>query len=309
MKSRLVSVTGATGFLGTHLVQSFQRAGWRVRAIVRPGGLRPPPPGAEVRVSLLEHGPLAAAFDGSDAIVHAAGLTRARNRADLDLVNVGGTRAVVEAANSCQARLVHVSSQAAAGVGTVSRPAREADRPRPVNAYGRSKLASETVLRERSMVSWMIVRPAAVYGPGDRQFLPLLRLAKRGMFPLLGSPTFAFTLVYVEDVARAIVLAAESDAVQRETVFIGHAEPQFGRTYRPFRVPVGLTRIVARCGDAAWRFGCEPVLDSARLSELTAEGFVCAVDRARHALGFTAEVPLPEGLAQTVRWYRDRGWV
>lgn len=321
MNSRSVSVTGATGFVGRHIVEAFYQAGWRVRAIVRPGGQRPALANAEVCEAPLAHRPLASVIAGSDVIVHAAGLTRAGDAAALDRVNVGGTRAVVDAANDCRARLVHLSSQAAIGVGTIDRPARDADPPRPVNPYGRSKMQGERVVREHASIPWVILRPCAVYGPGDRQFLPLIRLAARGMFPLVGSPTFAITLVYVEDLARAVVLAAEHDEVQGDAMFIARAEPQtpeglwtamaehLGRPYRPRKVPVALARIVARGGDVSWRLGYRPILDSARLSELTAEGFVCTVDRARARLGFTAEVPLPEGLARTVRWYRDRAWV
>ncbi len=321
MKSRLVSVTGATGFLGPHIVEAFRRQGWHVRAIVRPGGARPAPPGAEVREAPLVARPLAAALAGSDAVVHAAGLTRGRDALTLDRVNVEGTQAVVEAANECGARLVHVSSQAAIGTGTIGRPAREDDVPRPVTAYGRSKLAGEAVVGDRATVPWVIVRPAAVYGPGDRQFLPLAKLARRGLFPKVGPPSFALTIVYVEDVARAIALVAEHGAADGQSLFIGHPVPetpesvlramavQIGRAYRPRRVATGWLRALARFGDVGWRLGYEPMLDSDRLSELTAEGFVCAIDRARDAAGFVATVPFEEGIARTVRWYRERGWL
>jgi nucleoside-diphosphate-sugar epimerase len=321
MKSRLVSVTGATGFLGLHTVEAFRREGWRVRAIVRPGRRRALPAGVEIREAALSAADLPPAIDGSDVIVHAAGLTRAADNSAFERVNVGGTGAVVEAANACRARLVHVSSQAAIGTGTIERPAREDDPARPINAYGRSKLGSERVLRDRAEVPWVIVRPSAVYGPGDRQFLSLLRLARRGIFPLVGPPDWAVTLAYVEDVARAIVLSAEAEAVSGTALFIGHPEPNrpdgvlraladlLGRPYRPRRVPGPLARMVARIGDVSWKVGHRPMLDSARLQELDAEGFVCAVERARDMLGFAAAVPLAEGLDRTIRWYRAQGWL
>jgi nucleoside-diphosphate-sugar epimerase len=322
MKSRLVSLTGATGFIGSHLATAYRSRGWRVRAIVRPGTLKPLPSGIDRRESALTAASLAHATAGSDVIVHAAGLTRARREDGFHVVNVLGTRAVVEAANACGARLVQLSSLAAIGPGTIERPARDTDPPRPVNAYGRSKLAGEMVIRESARVPWVILRPAAVYGPGDRAFLPLFRLAARGLFLLAGQRTMPFTFVHVDDVVRAVLLASEVEAGRGgDAMFIGHAEPHttegflrqvavsVQRPYRPVAVPRVLVRALATLGDLAWTLGRQPMFDSARLAELSSVGFVCSVERAREALGFTAAVTLPAGLEETVRWYRDRGWV
>ena len=252
-------------------------------------------------------------------VVHAAGLTHARHEADFRAINVSGTEAAVAAANATGARLVLVSSQAAIGIGTPDRPSREDDPPRPLNAYGRSKVAAEAVVMADARGPWAIVRPSAVYGPRDRQFLPLFRLASRGWFPLAADPAATFTLAYVEDVARAIVLAAA--AKQSHVLFVGHPEPNttedvmrglaevFHQRYRPWRVPAAVLGGLAWAGDLAWRVGARPPLDRSRLVELGAEGFVCATDRARAELGFTAAVGLREGLARTAAWYRDQRWV
>jgi nucleoside-diphosphate-sugar epimerase len=321
MRSRCVSLTGATGFLGQHIAQAFRAEGWRVRAIVRPGNAKAVPEAAEAREGeLLDAAALARAFDGSDVVVHAAGLVRARSARQLDLVNVVGTRAVVDAANAVGARLVHVSSLAALGPGTPRRPVREADTPKPVNAYGRSKLAGEAMVQQHARVPWMILRPSAVYGPADRGFLPLVRLARRGLFPLAAPGAMPFTFVYAADVAEAVRQAAVSNE-SGLAVFIGHAQPetteamlrgmaaQMGTRYRPLPVPSMIVRALAAAGDLVWALGGTPLLDSSRYAEFRAEGFVCDVSAARERLGFTAAVPLSEGLARTVRWYRERGWV
>jgi nucleoside-diphosphate-sugar epimerase len=321
MKSRLVSLTGATGFLGQHIAEACRDRGWQVRAIVRPGSPGSLLPGIERRESALAAGSLVKAVSGSDVIIHAAGLTRARNEDAFNVVNVLGTRAVVEAANACGVRLVQLSSQAAIGPGTIEQPARDSDPPHPVNAYARSKLAGEIVIRERARVPWIILRPSAVYGPGDRAFLPLVRLAVHGLFPLAMPRATPFTLVHVADVVRAVLLASDDEAASGDAMFIGHAEPHttesflhhlaavVERRYRPIAVPRFLVRATARLGDLGWAVGLEPSLDSARLAEFSAAGFVCSVAHARDALGFSAAVSLPAGLEQTVRWYRDRGWL
>jgi nucleoside-diphosphate-sugar epimerase len=321
MKSRLVSLTGATGFLGQHLAEAFRTRGWQVRAIVRPGTRKALPLGIEKREAALTGDALAGAVIGSDVIVHAAGLTRARDQHAFNLVNVAGTHAVVDAANACGARLVHLSSQAAIGPGTIERPARDSDPPQPVNAYARSKLAGEMVVRRQARVPWIILRPSAVYGPGDRAFLPVIRLAARGLFPLAMPRTTPFTFVYVDDVVRAVMLASDDEAGHGASMFIGHQQPHttetflrqiaraVGRRYRPIPVPGLLIRALAALGDLTWKLGGEPMIDSARLAEFSSVGFVCSTTNAHDALGFTAAVALPAGLEETVRWYRDRGWV
>ena len=320
MKSRSVSITGATGFVGWHMAEAFRLDGWRVRSIVRPGGVKPLPDDVERVEAALHPATLAAAIGESDVVVHAAGLTRAPDASAFEF-NVSGTRAVVAAVNATGARLVLISSQAAMGAGTISRPTREDDVPRPLTPYGRSKLAGEAVVRADARTPWTIIRPTAVYGPRDRQFLPIFRLAAHGIFLQVVPAATAFTFIYIDDLARGIVLAAEGEYASGQTLFLGHPDPLhaddllhtladvFGRPYRPWHVPDLVLRAFARGGQLAWKFGEVPWLDHARLTELGAEGFVCAVDLAREVLGFTAAVRLPDGLARTAQWYRERGWI
>lgn len=321
MKSRCVSLTGATGFLGGAIVRAARSRGWSVQAIVRPGNTRPVPEGARaIEADLRDGAALARAFTASDAVVHAAGRVRAPRPRDFSATNVEGTRAVVEAANAAGVRLVHISSLAAAGPGSAAAPVREDDPPRPVNAYGRSKLAGEHVVRDLARVPWIILRPSAVYGPGDRGFLPLARLANRGVFLLAAPAETAFTFLFVDDAAAAVVGALES-AADRDVLFVGHRRPgtagamlrawadACGRRYRPVAVPRPVLRAAALAGDLVWRLGGTPDVDSSRFAEFTAGGFVCDVTRAAERIGFTAGVPLPEGVARTARWYREQGWL
>jgi nucleoside-diphosphate-sugar epimerase len=325
MKSRSVSITGATGFLGWHFAEALRNAGWQVRAIVRPGNRKPLPSGVDsVEASLAGSSSAAAlahAIESSSVVIHAAGTTRALDEAAFQAGNVEATRTVVGAANETRARLVVISSQAAIGAATTERPSRESDQARPLNAYGRTKLAGEEVVRSSARVPWTILRPSAVYGPRDRQFLPLFRLASYGISPLVTAPTTPFTFVHIADLVRAVELASEGDRGAGETLFIGHQTPEtsddllrylagaFGRRYRPIRIPRTLVGLASRVGDVARTFGWQPLIDSDRLVELRAEGFVCAVDRARDVIGFTASIPLRQGVERTAQWYRSQGWV
>src|SRR3954468_5127835 len=137
MKSRSVSITGATGFLGFHLARAFQQGGWDVRGVVRPGNVKPLPDGVVPVQAPLARAWLEQALAGTDLVVHAAAAIRAPSEIAHTSTNVEGTRAVVEAANATGARLLHVSSVAAIGPASAAAPARENDQPHPVNAYGR----------------------------------------------------------------------------------------------------------------------------------------------------------------------------
>lgn len=317
--SRSAAVTGATGFIGWHLTTELRDRGWKVRAIVRPTSDRAVPEGVE-RVSAALHAKdLVEACDGVDVIFHLAAKLHGRSRQALDAVNVEGTRQVMTAASAVGARLVHVSSLAALGPSTPARPCQEDDEPRPVNWYGESKLAAEQLLRQ-SPAWWTILRPAVVYGPRDRQFLPLFRLAKLGLFLRPPRPEAAYNVVHVNDVVRAILAAAGADRARHQLLFVGGAEHPtgdeilqaiahaVGSVYRPISFPNAIVRAAAWAGDVTFGWGAPRSFDSERLKELLAEGFACRIDRARDIIGFAPSVTLAEGFAALADWYRQERW-
>jgi len=316
-----VAVTGATGFIGRHLAAALAARGVAVTAIVRPGSRHAPPPDVRVVRAPLDETALRNAFAGADAVVHLAGVVAAVDARTFMAVNTEGTRAVARAARDAGARLIHVSSLAAAGPAAASAPHREDDPPRPITPYGVSKLESERLVEATEGLRWLILRPGVVYGPTDRAVLPLFRAAGRGVMPLVGRPDAAYTFIHVDDVVRTIVSAVErTDAAG--TVFVGHPTPvrasdlldaiqaAIGRTARVIAVPMPLTRAAAMAADVAGRIVRTPMpLNLWRYAELAAEGFVCRVDRMRDALGVTAGVSLRDGMARTAAWYRDAGWL
>src|SRR6266571_3618378 len=338
---RRVAITGATGFIGSHLVANLVKRGVEVRAIVRPSsfargfpssgarGFQPsdPSPGSPERLALhgevtvvrtgLERAALADAFRDVDAVVHLAGVVSTIREQELFDVNVEGTRAVADAARAAGVRLIHVSSLAAAGPASAGCPRSEDDPAAPVTPYGRSKLEGERVLAAMPDLRWIVLRPGIVYGPGDRAMLPLFQLAAHGVLPLVGRAGAAYTMIHVSDLIRAIVAALDS-AADRQTVFAGHPRPATGRellegvrsaagrTALIVRVPLALARLAAIAGDIGGAIRGRPLpLNGTRYVELSAEGFVCRVDRLRNRLGIIAEVDLAQGLAQTAAWYRQ----
>ncbi len=318
---RSVAITGATGFIGRHVAADLVSRGVAVTAIVRPGSPHQVPPDVAIVRAPLDAAPLREALAGVDAVVHLAGVVSAVSARTFAIVNVEGTRAIAAAARETGARLIHVSSLAAAGPAPASAPHDEDDESRPLTAYGASKLASERVVRATPGLRSIILRPGVVYGPADRAVLPLFQAAQRGLLPLVGRASAAYTFVHVDDMVRAIVAAVERvDAAG--TVFVGHRTPvrpadlldaiqaAVGRTAAVMPVPMLLTYGAALAGDLVGRIVRRPMtINLSRYRELAADGFVCRVDRMRDVLGVTASIGLLEGMAQTAEWYRNAGWL
>ena len=316
-----VAVTGATGFIGRHLTADLVRRGVEVRAIVRPRSTSAEPAGATIVRAPLQADALGPGFDGVDAVVHLAGVVSAVDAATYTSVNADGTRAVAVAANAAGAHLVHVSSLAAAGPAPASMPRAEDAPSEPITPYGRSKLDSERALRAMPSLSWTVLRPGVVYGPGDRAVLPLFKLAASPVVPVVGRPGAAYTFVYIPDVVRAIEAALDKASVGG-TFFVGHPEPvtprrlletiqqALGRRGSLVQLPMSVTHMAAEICDVIGRVtGRAMLINRWRYAELAAEGFVCRVDRMRDVLGVTAAVDLAAGVRSTAEWYRRAGWL
>jgi nucleoside-diphosphate-sugar epimerase len=318
---RSVAITGATGFIGRHAAAALASRGVAVTSIVRPGSRHTAPSDSAVVHAPLEAATLRHAFAGADAVIHLAGVVAAVDAQTFVAVNAEGTRAVADAARDSGARLIHVSSLAAAGPAPASAPCRETDVPRPITPYGVSKLESERIVNATVGLRSIILRPGVVYGPTDRAVFPLFQAAQRGILPLVGRADAAYAFIHVDDVVRAIVAAVDKVDVTGP-VFVSHETPvtaldladaiqaAVGRKGRVVRIPMPLTRLLALAGDVAGRALRRPMtLNSWRYAEMAAEGFVCRVDRMRDALGVVAGVSLKDGMARTAAWYREAGWL
>jgi nucleoside-diphosphate-sugar epimerase len=325
--SRTALITGATGFVGTHLVRRLAEDGWRIRALVRATsdtraleavGARTYEGGLDAADVIRE------AADGADTVFHLAALTVAPGEAAFRRANVEGTRNVVQgvagAANRPR-RMVYLSSYAACGPAEGGRPRTADETPRPLTAYGRSKLQGEAVVREAAGAGLesVTLRAPAVYGPGDKALLPYFRLVKRSLAPSPTGPQRRVHLIYVEDLAAAIARAA--DAPPGTYAVAEPAEHAWddvvdaiGRALdrRPLRVPlpaplVRLAGTVAgRFGDA---FGGAGVFNREKADELLASAWVCDLAGAEALLPAGTATPLDAGVQQTAQWYRTQGWI
>ncbi|HZB81335.1 MAG TPA: NAD(P)-dependent oxidoreductase, partial [Rubrobacteraceae bacterium] len=259
------------------------------------------------------------ALEGADVLVHAAGITRARREEDYFLVNAEGTRRLAEAAAGARVRrFVLIGSLAARGPDDL---ARVDGRDHPESAYGRSKLEAEAYLRalDERIIDTVALRPVAIYGPRDTDFLPLLKMARRGFLVLSGEGLLQ--PVYATDVARAALAAArkpvgfgpypvaEPASYSWQDVTAG-LEAALGRRIRVVRLPAAAFELAGRAAERlAKARGSVPIFDERRARDLSVHTWTCDPSGTEKALGWRAEVSLLEGLNLTTRWYRKAGWL
>lgn len=319
-------VTGANGFLGSHLVERLRAEGWDVRGMVRrTSDTRWLPPDLDLAygdAAVPES--LTPAVRDVDTVFHLAGVTRAGSEADYLRVNAEGTGSLARAARDAGVgRFVLVSSLAAGGASTADRARNEDDPDRPTGAYGRSKKAGEDALaREAGGLAWTVMRPCAVYGPRDRDFLILARFAAGGRVIRFTGPPQRVSIVHVEDVVRGLLAAAKTEAAAGRTYYLAHPEPTTwtevgrrmaaaaGRRPRNLPVPRSILPAASRiAGLAAAIAGKRNPLPRDRIRDLLAEAWTCDPGRARDELGFAATMPLDEGMADLMNWYAKEGWI
>ena len=317
-------VTGSTGFVGGHLIDALQRAGHSVTALVRTPSKATGLAGTGVtlvRGDLDDPGALRQAATGQDVIYHAAGLVAARDEAEFLAVNRDGTAHLLEAATEVShARFVLISSLAAGG--PVERGARRSGDapPQPVTAYGRSKLAGEVIVRAGAL-DWVIVRPPAVYGPGDREFLRVFRATRMGIVPVFGDGGQQLSLVYAPDLAEALVALGYSAATQQvfypchpDVLTSSGLAREVGkvmdRTIRIVHLPAWTAQAALGVISTAARLRRRTtLLTRDKAHEFFAPAWTADPAPLQTATGWHAAHDAASGLAATAAWYRAAGWL
>jgi uncharacterized protein YbjT (DUF2867 family) len=304
---RLVAVTGATGFVGPHLVAALARRGWRMRLLVRRWSPLPSLAGVDADLvlgDLSSESALRQLVDGADAVVHAAGLIKAK--ADRDFLPVNRDSAALLSALAPDAHLVLLSSLAA--------------REPQLSAYGASKRAGEAVVASRNGL-WTIVRAPAVYGPGDRETLAYFRAIKSGIAPQPRVPEARLALIHVADFAEALALTVERPPPNATY------EIDDGRTYtygdmaaaagealgrRPWHlaVPRGVMASIARWNELRQSLGAgAQILTRGKVNEIFHPDWSVADRRLAAAIGFEPRYDLTSGFRDAISWYRAKHWL
>ncbi len=334
-------ITGANGFIGKHLAQLLLARGHQVRGMARGEAARASLQALGVEVvqgDVTQPETLNHCVQGVDAVFHLAGLVKALSYEELLKVNEGGVDNIAQACaqQATPPVLVLVSSLAASGPAPDDCPRTEADPPCPVSNYGRSKRAGELAAeRWADRVPITIVRPPIVFGEGDPKTCQIFRpIAHHGLHAVPGFGARRFSVIHADDLAEALILAAErgtrlrgpnaGDPAKAQGYYfvaddarpsydelgrlIGHA---VGREHiRVIHTPDWLSRGAGAISDLWAHIRHQPGifnLDKAR--EATAGSWLCSAERMHNEFGFHVAASLAERLKQTADWYFKKGWI
>jgi nucleoside-diphosphate-sugar epimerase len=295
----ILAITGGTGFVGSHLIDLAIAKGHRVRALARrPQAARDGVTWIEGALDLPET--LAELVQGTDAVVHVAGVVNAPDRAGFIAGNVAGTRAMLAAAEAADVRrFIHTSSLSA--------------REPQLSVYGWSKAEAEHVV-EASNLDWTIVRPTGVYGPGDMEMRDIFRLAARGIALL--PPPGKLSVIAVDDLAALLLTLAaqggprtiyevDDGASYTHAAFARMVGAAVGRKVLPIHLPKPILTLGAKL-DGLFR-GPAAKLTADRVGYLCHDDWTADPGRRPPATLWRPATPTPEGLTTTATWYRAHG--
>jgi len=319
----MILVTGGTGFVGSHLVEKLRALGEPVRCLVRPvSAARSFPGGVESAVVHWASGRgVEEALRGVHLVFHLAGVTKALSPATYYEGNARATETLVRALQGRPVRLVHVSSLAAIGPSLDGLPVDEDAPPHPVSTYGKSKLEGERIARTL-FPDAVIVRPPVVYGPRDTDVFRILKAVAQGLVLEIAGGERWFSAIYVEDLVEGLWAAANHPSAGGRAYFLTYRAPatwrELGATAarlmerrpRTLRIPVVAASTIGFFAEMWSHITRNPaIISREKVAEACCRLWTCNSARAAAELGFEAPTPLETGLAKTLAWYKEKGWL
>jgi len=327
MKERVL-ITGASGFIGYHLIKEALANNLEVYAAVRKSSKTDHLKDLDIKYTYPD-------FTDPDAlkkeivenaytyIIHAAGVTTARSQKEYDDINAGYTHNLASAASEIAPLKKFVLIASLAGLGPLNNlngVIVEDTPPHPVTAYGRSKLLAEETLRKFSSLNYTILRPTGVYGPRDRDIFIFFQQVARGIEPYIGRADQNFSFLYVTDLAKAAIKALShgdgetfnlSDGKSYDRYQLAkHIKQVLNRKTVKFHLPVNFVKSIAYLSEKYCSLSNKAAtLNVEKLNELMAVNWFCDIEKARTGLGFHPEYDLQAGVAETVKWYKSNKWL
>lgn len=320
-------ITGASGFIGGHLRDSLLADGYDVVALTRPGSPEPKRGrAAAVEYSQPESLERVLAAERPELVFHVAGATKGVRYEDFERANVMPTRNLLEALRKQHpgvGRFVHISSLTAYGPSTPDNPREEHYERKPIEHYGKSKLEAELVVEAvGDELPWTIIRPPAVYGPGDVDNFELFRWAARRINLFYGNRARHLSAIYVDDLVRGIKEAALHEATRGKGYFLCDGRPLTWEQYQQVIVEASGKRallldlpelcldVAAVFGELATKLDQKPRLFNRQKALLGKQiAWTCSHTRARQDFDYRPLVDVKEGVQRTFDWYREQRWV
>lgn len=332
-----ILITGASGFVGSFLVEEALNRGFEVWAGIRKSSSKRYLQDNRIQFIDLHYADMdklknqltgfQSKFGKWDYIVHNAGVTKCKDKRDFDTINYQYTRNLADALIACEMlpeKFILISSLSAWG------PVKEAsglpimlnDLPNPDTKYGKSKLKAETYLRNLPHFPYIILRPTGIYGPRDKDYFLMFKAVKQGVEFLVGRKPQYITFVYVKDLVKVVFLAMEK-GVAAKSYFVSD-----GQTYSAIdfssciqresgkkhlirlTVPLGLVKFVClACEKTAGLFGKTATLNSDKYNIFKQRNWMCDIADLENDLGYTADYDLEKGVKETFAWYKEEMWL
>lgn len=320
-------ITGATGFIGSHLVEELFKRGYKVTCLVRKTSDTKWLEGLDTEIiegdcavkNSLNH-----CVKGQDYIFHLAGLTKTRCKDDFYSANTKGTENIIEAVRQSNPeikRFVYLSSLSAFGPRNSDGIPDENIEPHPVSDYGMSKLMSEAaILKYSDIIPVTILRPSAVYGPRDKEFFLFFKCIKKGLLPYWGNGYTS--LIYVDDLINALFLTIENEKAVGNVYFISDdviytnndiiEEIASALNVRVFKIkiPKPILPTISFFSEGISKItGKSTMINRDKIKEIMHTDWVCDVTKAKNDISFQPKVGIKKGIQWTADWYRIHKWL
>lgn len=328
-----ILITGASGFIGSFIVEEALKRGFETWAAVRKSSSRKYLSDKrinfiELDLSDLSHLEKQLAGHQFDYVVHAAGVTKCLDSNDFFKVNTNGTVNLATALrrqNTGLKRFVYLSSLSVMGPAREQEPHTEitaGDTPCPDTAYGRSKLESEHRLAEIKDFPFIVLRPTGVYGPREKDYFMMAQSIKKHTDFAVGYKPQHITFIYVKDLVQAVFLALDHGTVGAK-YFLSDGNVYSSRTFSDLirkelgnpwllriKAPLWVLRIATRIGDRAGHMtGRISALNNDKYNIMKQRNWMCDIKPAEKELGYKPKYDLQHGVAETMNWYKDNGWI
>ncbi|QQL51306.1 NAD-dependent epimerase/dehydratase family protein [Mucilaginibacter ginkgonis] len=324
MKERVL-LTGASGFIGFHIIEALLTAGYDVTAVVRKSSKVEHLSEFAIQYTDLDFNSVDALKDNIaqnnyNYVIHAAGVTSALTPADYNYFNTTYTVNLAQAAANSGVRFVFLSSLAAIGpLKDLNGQITEATPPAPVTYYGESKLRAETEIREIEGLTYVILRPTAVYGPRERGIFIMFKQLTRGIELYIGRKPQQLSFIYCKDLADVVIKSlkqgsggynlSDGNAYDRNKLAEISKDVLHLRTLR-INLPMALVKLIALAADKISYLTKKPApLNTDKLNELAATNWNCSIDKARKDLDFAPRFDLYKGVKETLLWYKKENWI
>lgn len=327
-----ILITGATGFIGNFLVNEALRRGYDVYVAVRATSKTEHFSKKRVRIIEIDFSNavslhhLIYSLPRFDFIIHNAGILKSLDKDKYFEINYRNTKRFVTALiqqNKEPEKFIYISSIAAFGPGDKNsiNPLLLTSIPNPVTSYGKSKLAAEKYIIEESQIPYIIIRPTAVYGPGEKDLFESIKLINKGIDFQVGTGNQRLTFVYVKDLARIVFDAIGSPLINRAYFITDgnlynskdlgrYAACRLKKRIMHIAVPIKLAKAIATMNELISKFSKKaPILNVEKVNELSACNWNCDIGTLNSDFNFKAEYNLRRGLNETIDWYKKEGWL